>query len=165
MKKIYWLILATLVIAAATITSALAVSVDADDSFNLYAGESVEGSFIITEFSSVDNVEAKSSMRWLSFSDEKYVDVISSDGYMITGDSLWLPYFISIPDDAEIGVYRTVIVVTDGSEVEYLNVKISVQKKPVVVLLDFFSSLSLWYYIGFLILLSSSVVIWTFYDN
>lgn len=141
-----------------TAKSALAVSIDDNDEFIVSPGDTIKGSFILNDYT--DDTTISSDLRWLSFSENEYKETITPQGLEIIDNSILIPYFVTIPEDAEIGVYRTVIVIDDQESVVYLNVKLSVQKSIIASFFNFLKSLSIWWYIGSIIILGSA---FTFY--
>ena len=51
-----------------------------------------------------------------------------------------IPYEIIIPESTNIGIYRTYIELSDGEDIKYLNIKISVQKPFIVSIINFFNT-------------------------
>jgi hypothetical protein len=120
-----------------TLKSALAFSIDADDEFDLIRGETIEGSFVIEEFR--NDMRIKSNLEWVSLDENKYVSEKTATGQKILDNTFVVPYWISVPDDADVGIYRGVIEVDDGDEVQYLNIKISVQNRFVTAITKAFN--------------------------
>lgn len=112
----------------ATIMGATAFELDdIEDSFVLSAGDRAEGSFVTNAL----NPQISTDFAWIVLNnDENYI----ADGYSS------YTYDISIPEDADVGIYRAVISISSDGMTEYLNVKISVQNKPFAFLFNTFNN-------------------------
>lgn len=104
---------------------AYAFEIDADDEYIALSGDTIIASFIVSEYE--PNMIMSTNFDWISFS--KNSDIKEKDvfGTLITRDIVSVPYYINIPEDTDIGVYRTTIEIKSDTDVKYLNVKISVQ--------------------------------------
>ena len=73
-------------------------------------------------------------MEWISLDENKYISERPISGVPIIEDNYYVSYWITIPDNSDIGVYRGTISVQQGDLVRYLNVKMSVQNGFVTTL-------------------------------
>lgn len=125
-KKIMFVLLA-LSMFVVTVMSAMAFQLDSnEDVFIANAGDTFKGSFIYYD-GGVGDFDVKTGFPWISFSENEIVNDVQNVRGTYIGEGVSVPYYINIPDDADIGIHRTVIEVSSGPNKEYLNVKISVQ--------------------------------------
>lgn len=122
-----------------TIIGASAMEFDTlEDSFILHAGESRKGAFIL--ISPEEQVFLASDFEWISLSEQGDVYTIENargKDLFVGGGMQVFNYYITVPDDADVGVYRGII--TANSD-QVLNIKISVQKKPISAIMNFLGS-------------------------
>lgn len=102
-----------------------ALEIDSDDSYVVVAGENIVGSYVISDYKT--NLVQKTNFEWISLEKNSDIKEKIVIGDKITENVVGIPYYIKVPEDADIGVYRTTILITDGQEEKYLNIKISVQ--------------------------------------
>ena len=69
----------------------------------------------------------KTDMEWISLDEFRYVSEKPASGVSFVEGSYVLNYWINIPNEADVGVYRGIIQVSTQEQIEYLNVKIVVQ--------------------------------------
>lgn len=151
-----------------TISGALAYDTDTiEDSFILAPGAEVKGAFIIYDYNS--GIRAETDFEWISFDKDLQSSIITNIiGQSVSEEAVSVPYYISIPKEADIGIYRTVIKLSSGSDVKYLNVKISVQNKPYVTISNIYNQPYAVYFIFIvisLILISILVFLYMRFKN
>jgi hypothetical protein len=156
-KKILGLILIAFVIIGTLIGMAYALDYDDNDEFMLSQGDSIEGSFVVYDANSMPSVET--SFQWVSFSPTSQQYITSDNLVEISDGAYEVKYYITIPDDAEVGVYRTVFTIKEGSDVTFFNLKLSVQHPPISALEKFFRSINP-YWLSAVILLIFGFVFW-----
>lgn len=126
----------------ATISGALAISVDSDDNLFVGRGETIKGMFVIENYN--DKVELTPSTPWITIGGTT----------RIVDDNYAVEYIVSIPEGTDINVYREHIKVSDGSETIIFNVKISVQNTLFKNLFSTFSNpANIWFILLFISLI------------
>ncbi len=131
---------------------------DIEDTFIAKPGEVLIGSFIVDS-----DVNIETRFEWLSFDQNvpSYSTSTFTTGRFIERGYYQIPYYITIPEDADIGIYRTKIKVFDDESIKYLNIKISVQNG---LFRPFFKVLNnpLYTFIFFIVILSILVLFLSF---
>lgn len=112
-----------------TLVGALSYSIDNDDEYYVKAGDVVDGVFIIEDY--VPGTVLKSNMEWVSLDKDKYVSEKIGNGIKLVEENYVFYYWITIPEDADVGIYRGTIEIRSGGQVKYLNIMISVQNEVV----------------------------------
>lgn len=130
----------TLLIILVTISGVMAFSVDGDDKFYVKKGDSIDGMFVVENYSSDMVIWADSN--WITINDR----------VRVVDDVYAVKYTLNTPRNTPVDVYRTHITVTDGESSEVVNVKVSVQNSFFKFLFNLYSNPILtWYIIGFFI--------------
>ena len=115
------------IIILSTVLGAVAFSLDSiEDSYTVTPGDEIEGTFIIEDYQ--NGIKGEMDLPFLSF--KKSVLEQNSpnlEGKFVATDVVSVSYYINVPKDADIGVYRGLIKTSLGNEIKYLNIKISVQ--------------------------------------
>ncbi len=128
--KLVWTILIAIVLLLITMFGALAYSLDTyEDSVYVKRGDSIQNSFIIENY--IPDTILKSNLALISLDKDKYISERIGVGTLVVDDNYVFYYYITIPKDADIGIYRGVIEVKSGTETKVLNVKINVQNNVV----------------------------------
>ncbi len=126
--KIFSLI-GIIILVLVTIQSAIAYDIDDnEDTYIMSPGDNLKGVFIITDFN--NGISVETDLDWISFEEDANKTYIPSIfGNSVSEGVVSVPYFITIPKDVDIGVYRTTIKLNNNDDTKYLNIKISVQNR------------------------------------
>jgi len=146
-------------------TMVSAFQIDNDDNFYLSKGETIASSFILYETNG-DKFTIETDSPFISFDENKYVNKITlSYGIPISAQALMVKYYVQIPEETDIGVYRTTIAISNQDTTKYLNVKISVQNGLFKPIIKFLHSKNSWMFIIGIIMIILIVKLITIYKG
>lgn len=125
-SRLVWTIIIVVFLLAITTYAALAYSLDTyEDDLYVKQGDLIKGSFIIENY--VPGTTLKSNMEWVSLDENKYISEKAAEGLYIVDNNYVFYYYVKIPNDADIGIYRGIIEVKSQNTSKILNLKINVQ--------------------------------------
>jgi len=150
-NKIIKLIISSVVVILAifaTIVGALAFDIDANDSFVLFPGEEMVASFVIINYPA-ETMIVETDSTWISFDEDEEVfkKNLGYDDLNIKNEALFVQYYIKIPKNTGIGVYKSVLTIKDSQETKVVNVKMNVQNELISNIYDGTSSPNFWKYL------------------
>lgn len=163
-KVIRWIVtlIIVLIMIGITLLGAMAFSIDSDDNLIMSVGETIESSFIIVDYPDAI-ITINSNFDWLSLKQSSYVkNIVVSSEKNIGDKGIFIPYYITIPKETDVGIYRTIIEVEANDEVKVVNIKISVQNKFVRGIHQFFSSVKTKIYLLTLFIVSTLTTIFIY---
>lgn len=141
--KKYSKIIAIIVIFILTISVAVSgFQLDSvEDSFLLKSGSETVGYFIIDDYT--QDIRLETTFDWISFDENKNLKIYNVvSGKKVSDKAISIPYYIKIPDNADVGIYRTTINVYAFNETQYLNIKINIQNGFFSKFIDYFRNIS-----------------------